>query len=422
MILRGAYRFLSALAGPILKVWLKVRARRGKEDASRLSERVGIASLARPEGSLAWVHAASVGESLSILPLIEALKARGWHAVITTGTVTSAQLLKDRLPANAVHQFAPLDRRAWVERFFDHWRPDLVLWTESELWPNSLAVIAARNVPSALVNARMSDRAFRGWQRRQAWAAHLLGGFSTILAQSEEDARRFTALGGGNVHAVGNLKYAAEFLPVDSDKLDTLRAAIGARPVWLAASIHPGEDEAVASAQQVISQRYPELLTIVVPRHPNRGLEMAASISKAGLKVARRSANDSIVSGTNVYMADTLGELGLFYTLCDIVFIGKSLATGGGQNPVEPAQSGCALLFGPDMSNFRDAAFDLLKCGAAIEIVDGPKLGAAVSRLLEDESARMAMIDASHQIVMQRGGSAAETITHLETLLAQSLS
>ena len=419
-MVRGAYRFLSGLAGPFLKVWLKVRARRGKEDASRLSERFGIASLARPEGLLAWVHAASVGESLSVLPLIEALKARGWQTVITTGTVTSAQLLKDRLPANAVHQFAPLDRRTWVERFFDHWRPDIVLWTESELWPNALAAIAARNVPLALVNGRMSDRAFRGWQRRRAWAGDLLGSFSTILAQSEEDARRFTALGGGNVHAVGNLKYAAEALPVDPEKLDTLRAAIGSRPVWLAASTHPGEESAVTSAHQIIAHRFPELLTIVVPRHPNRGLEIAESMSKAGLKVARRSTNDSIVSGTDVYVADTMGELGLFYTLCKIVFVGKSLATGGGQNPVEPAQSGCALLFGPDMSNFRDAASDFLKCGAATEIANGPALGAAVSRLLEDGTARAAMMEASRQSVVQRAGSAAETIAHLEPLLAQS--
>jgi 3-deoxy-D-manno-octulosonic-acid transferase len=419
-MLRSAYRFLSDLAGPFLTLWLKVRARRGKEDPSRLSERLGIASMPRPNGPLAWLHAASVGEALSVLPVIAALRDQGWHTVITTGTITSARVLKDRLPAGAIHQFAPLDRRAWVRRFVEYWSPDLVLWTESELWPNTLAAIAAQNIPSVLVNGRLSDRAFRGWKRRQALAAHLVGGFSLILAQSAEDARRFTALGGGTVHAVGNLKFAAGILPVDHAQLDVLREQINNRPVWLAASIHPGEDTAIIDVHRQIALHHPKLLTIAVPRHPDRGRAMASSMANAGLIVARRGAVESISADTAVYVADTMGELGVFYALCDIVFVGKSLAIGGGQNPVEPAQSGCALIFGPDMSNFRDLASELLDCGAALQVTDASTLGVAVSRLLDDTAARTAMIDASRKLMARHRECAAETLTHLKPYLAQS--
>ena len=422
MMLRGAYRILSELAGPFLTLWLKARARRGKEDPTRLSERFGIASISRPEGPVAWLHAASVGESLSILPLAAALEERGWRAVITTGTVTSARLLKDRLPDGAVHQFVPLDRRAWVQHFIDHWRPNLVLWTESELWPNTLSVIAAQNIPSVLINGRLSERALRGWRRWRNFAAHTVGNFSMILAQSVEDARRFTVLGGHNVHAVGNLKFAAGPLPVDPTKLSGLHEQIGQRPVWLAASIHPGEDVAAIYAHQRIARHYPGLLTIVVPRHPDRGAEMVSSMSKAGLNVARRGAGDLLAASIDIYMADTMGELGLFYALCDIVFIGKSLAVGGGQNPMEPAHSGCAVLFGPDMSNFREAASELLDCGAALQIADASTLSAAISRLLGDATTRTAMIDASRKMVARHSESVAETLGHLKPFLAQSSS
>lgn len=419
-MLRGAYRILSDLAGPVLTLWLIARARRGKEDACRLPERFGIASVPRPEGRLVWLHAASVGESLSILPLITALKERGWQIVVTTGTVTSARVMLDRLPSGAIHQFVPLDRRAWVQRFTDHWRPNLVLWTESELWPNMLALISDRGIPSALINARMSDRTLHGWQRWPTFAAQIVGSFTTILAQSSEDARRFSVLGGKNVHIVGNLKYAASALPIDEIKLSALRAQIGPHPVWLAASIHPGEDLAALTAHRHIAEHHPDLLTIIVPRHPERAEDMAATIQKAGLTVARRSAGESIQARTSFYIADTMGELGLFYALCDIVFIGKTLAVGGGQNPMEPAQSGCALLFGPDMSNFREVASELLASGGAIEVTDASALGAVVNRLLGNASERNAMIKTSGHVVTRHNGALAETLTHLNPFLDQS--
>ncbi len=421
-MLRGAYRLFSDLAGPVLPLWLKARARRGKEDARRLPERYGIASAPRPEGRLVWLHAASVGESLSILPLVAALKERSWQIVVTTGTVTSARVMQDRLPPGAAHQFVPLDRRAWVERFLTHWRPDLVLWTESELWPNMLALISAAGIPSVLINGRMSDRTFRGWQRWRSLGTQLVGSFTAILAQSSEDARRFSDLGGKTVHTVGNLKFAANVLPVDGEKLSALRAQIGPRPLWLAASIHPGEDRATLTAHRRSAEQHPNLLTVIVPRHPERANEMAASILKAGFTAARRSAGEPVRTETSFYIADTIGELGLFYTLSDIVFVGKTLAVGGGQNPVEPAQSGCALLFGPDMSNFREVASELLADGAAIEVADADDLGAAVARLLGNSYERTAMIEASGQAIARHSGALAETLARLNPFLEQTSS
>lgn len=422
MMLRSAYSVLSSLAGPFLKVWLKIRAQRGKEIANRIPERFGIAREVRPSGRLAWVHAASVGESLSVLPLIKALNAHGWRCVITTGTVTSAELLKDRLPSNAIHQFAPLDRRVWVERFYDHWHPDLILWTESELWPNTLTTITTRGTPAILVNGRLSDRAYNGWHRRKAWAGHLLASFSTILTQSDEDARRFETLGGRNVHTVGNLKYSGDVLPADTEKLNALRSEIISRPVWLAASIHPGEETAIALAHKITQRSHPDILTIVVPRHPDRAAAMVSLFSEAGLKVAQRSKGDPIAASTDIYLADTMGEMGVFYTACDIVFIGKSLAVGGGQNPVEPVQLGGAVLFGPSMANFRDISTELLECGAAGEVKDGQELGAAIIRLLDDEGAREAMIEAGRQTLTRNREAVSETLKHLEPYLGHSLS
>lgn len=419
-MLRGAYRILSDLAGPALTLWLKARARRGKEDARRLPERFGIASEPRPDGRVVWLHAASVGESLSVLPLVTALKDRGWRIVVTTGTITSARIMKDRLPADAIHQFIPLDRRPWAKRFLGHWRPDLVLWTESELWPNMLSLIAELNIPAVLINGRLSDRALRGWRRWPRFGAQVIGCFTTILAQSPEDARRFTVLGGKNVHSVGNLKFAASALPVDDIKLGALRAQIGGRPLWLAASIHPGEDLAALTAHRHIAENRPDLLTIIVPRHPKRAADMAASIMTSGFAAVRRSAGEPINPNTPFYIADTIGEMGLFYALSDIVFIGKTLAVGGGQNPVEPAQSGCALVFGPDMSNFREVASELLTCGAAVEVADADTLGAVVSRLIGTPSECAAMIKASEHAIARHSSALAETLAHLTLFMDQS--
>lgn len=422
-MLYGAYRLLTHAAGPFIPRWLDLRARRGKEDPSRLNERRGQSLLPRPAGRLVWFHAASIGEALSILPLVDAAAAQNWNVLVTTGTVTSARLMAERLPkehsgVRVFHQYAPLDRPAWIGRFLDHWSPDLVLWTESELWPNTLIEIAARKIPAVLLNARLSDKTFRGWKRWPGFAKHILGAFTLVIAQSDQDNERFAALGAAHVVGAGNLKHAAAPLPCDESALANLRAAIGNRPHWLASSIHPGEDIIVAEAHHALKTRHPGLLTIIVPRHPARAAEMSAALAAKALKVARRSMGDLVTPDTDIYIGDTLGELGVFYRLCNLVFIGKSLAVGGGQNPAEPAQLGCALLFGPDMSNFRDAAADFIACRAAIEVKNGAALAAAVDWLLQDERTRKRMGEAAHTEMVRHRGAIRETLAHLGPFLA----
>jgi 3-deoxy-D-manno-octulosonic-acid transferase len=408
-MLHVAYPLLTDLAGPALTPWLRLRARRGKEIPERLPERMGEASRPRPEGKLAWFHGASVGEALSLLPLIAKVRTAGWQVLVTTGTVTSAKLLAERLPEGAIHQFIPLDRAAWIARFLDHWRPDLVIWTESELWPNTLFALSARSIPAVLVNARLSDRAFRGWRRWRHFATSTLAGFRLILAQSELDRSRFATLGGRDVRLAGNIKLAAPPLPGDEAALATLRSAIGARPHWLAASIHPGEDAIVAAAHATLARAHSKLLTIIVPRHPERGAAMEAACAAAGARVARRSTGAPITGETDVYIADTMGELGVMYRAADLVFVGKSLSVGGGQNPAEPALLGCALVFGPDMSNFRDTAAMLLQAGGAEQVADAAGLARAVGALLADPARRRTMGDAAKATIAAHSAALDDT-------------
>lgn len=416
-MLRGLYAALTTAAGPALDLWLRRRLARGKEIAGRMEERKGRATAARPGDKLVWFHGASVGECLSLLPLIADIAARDCRVLVTSGTVTSAAVLAERLPPGVIHQFIPLDRPAWVNRFLDHWRPDAVLWAESELWPNMLGALARRKIAAVLVNARLSDAAFAGWRRWPGFARETLGAFTLVLAQSETDRARFAALGARDVRISGNIKLAAPPLPADPQALHALKGQIGTRPCWLAASIHPGEDYAAGAVHQEVAPHHPGLLTLVVPRHPERGPEMAAVMGKLGLTSARRAAGDALTPATQVYIADTMGELGLFYRLAPIVFPGKSLAVGGGQNPAEPAALGCALVLGPDMSNFRDITAELLASNGAVQVADGAALAEAVEMLLGDETRRRDLAAHAQAMMQRHQGAVAETLRHIAPLL-----
>ena len=416
-MLRGLYAVLTGGAGPALGLWLERRLRRGKELPGRLPERRGVAGLPRPAGRLVWFHGASVGECLSLLPLIADITSRGFKILVTSGTVTSAALLAERLPAGAVHQFMPLDRRAWVDRFLDHWRPDLVVWAESELWPNMLGAIARRKIPTVLVNGRLSDRAFKGWRRWPAFAGETLSAFSFVIAQSVSDGARFTTLGAKDTRISGNIKLASPPLPADPEAVEAVRTAIGARSCWLAASIHPGEDYVASAVHHELAPLHPGLLTIIVPRHPERGPEMAAAMRTAGLTVARRAAGEALTPATQVYIADTMGELGLFYRAAPVAFLGKSLAVGGGQNPVEAAALGSALILGPDMSNFREITAELLDADAAVQVADGAALAEALDALLQDPVRRDALKVNAGAVMRRHQDAVAETLRHIAPLL-----
>jgi len=365
MMLR-LYKNAARIAPPALRYMLRKRAARGKEISARLPEREGISTLQRPHGKLVWVHAASVGETMSVLPVLQELSGR-IHILLTTGTVTSAQLAAERLPQGAIHQFVPLDVPAWAARFLAHWRPDVAVFLESEIWPNLLAGCDALHIPRLLLNARISGNSTANWRHVPKLARRLLGGFSAILAQSAQDAVNFRLLG-GRVLEWGNLKFVAAPLPVDTAALAVLQAQIPG-PVWLAASTHPGEEKIIATAHADLLAQCPDLVTIIAPRHPERGPEVAALCGGAPSRALGQAPEPG-----KIYVADTLGELGLFYRLAPFAFIGNSLVGHGGHNIIEPALLARAVIAGPHLENFMEAAALLRAANMLVEVEDATSL------------------------------------------------
>jgi len=413
------YRFLTWLAAPALHVYLRMRRIRGKEDRTHFPERFGIASLARPEGRLVWCHAASVGESLSVLSLIEAIIKNfpEWKVLLTTGTVSSAKLLSKRLPNGAIHQYVPVDKTSYVARFLDHWRPDLALCVESELWPNMLSELKRRNIPAALLNGRMSEKTFGRWNLAGGMAREIMKTFSLVLAQTGEEGDRFSALGASNVHCIGNLKFAAAPLPCDELELDRLRLQAGTRPVWLMASTHQGEEETALSVHAHLRAQWPDLLTIIVPRHPERGESIMKLIGRVGLRGVLRSRQKNIQQQTEIYLVDTMGELGLFYRLASVVCVGGTF-TWKGHNPIEPAQLGCAVLFGPDMTNFASIAEEMLASRAAFQVHSANELAVRLEQLLSAPEDMFALANSGRAFVEQKRGVLEETLRLLTPWLS----
>ena len=404
-----AWRAGATLLSPVLPLHLARRAACGKEVADRLRERWGDGAGRQP-GRLFWMHAASVGETLSVIPVLGAMGRRdpALRFLVTTGTVTSAELLARRLPAalapRVAHRFVPLDVPAWTERFLEGWRPDAGAFVESELWPNLLAAAARRGVPMALVNGRMSPRSATRWRRAPGLARATLGTFRLVLARSDGDAARLGQLGAHAARCWGDLKAAAPPLPADPATVAALREVIGARPVFLAASTHPGEEAMVLAAHRSLSADLPGLLTIIVPRHPERGAQVATLAEAAGLPAARRSLGSAPGREVAVYVADTLGELGIFYRLCGVALVGGSLVPHGGQNPLEPARLGCPILFGPHMWNFEEPVARLLAGGGALQIEDAGALAPAIGNMLSEPARARALGEAAAAVADSHAG------------------
>jgi 3-deoxy-D-manno-octulosonic-acid transferase len=384
------YSALTRPLAPMAMLYLAQRRRCGKEHPVRFRERRGIPSVTRPDSPLVWIHAASVGEATAILGLIEYLldTRPDLEILVTTGTVTSARLLETRLPARARHQFVPADLPSWTARFLDEWRPDLAFWVESELWPNLVFAAHARRIPMVLINARLSARSYGRWRHWPGMIRPILSAFDLCLAQDQQQAERFRSLGARQVGAIGDLKAAGPALPFDRAELSYLRHAIGSRPMWLAASTHAGEEKVAARVHHELAAHHPGLLTIIVPRHPARGGAIGAMLAEQGLRIARRARGDPVTRDTQVYLADTMGELGLFYRLAGIAFVGGSLVAKGGHNPFEAARLGCAVLHGPEMSNCAAMAAALAAAGAAETVGDAAALAQSVSALLADQRLR----------------------------------
>lgn len=418
-VLIGLYRTATLALTPFARLLLRSRLKRGKEDAARIGERFGIASTPRPKGPLVWLHGASVGEVLSVLPMIDRLRARGFRVLLTSGTVTSAKLAASRLPAGVTHQYVPLDSPVFLRRFLDHWRPRLVLVAESELWPNLVIEVNARHIPLVLVNARMSPRSFASWRRLPRTVAALLARIDLTLAQTEGDGQRYSRLGTPRVNATGNLKFDAPPPPVDGPALAALQKAIAGRRVWLAASTHPGEDEIVLAAHRMLTADIPDLLTIIAPRHPGRGTGIVQLANEAQVPAVLRSDGYLPDHGTGLYVADTIGELGLFYSLAPVALIGGSLVAHGGQNPIEPARMGAAVLHGPHVGSFEDIYRSLDQAGGAEQVQEAGALAAAVRALLNDEARRTHMTEAAQATIAGFGGALERTLAAIDPYLVQ---
>jgi 3-deoxy-D-manno-octulosonic-acid transferase len=414
------YQFASFAAAPFAAPRLLARRLdRGKEHPTRLAERRGEASEPRPNGPLIWLHSASVGEMLAVVPLIERIRAQGFAVLVTSGTVTSAALAEHRLPPGALHQFIPLDAPRYVGRFLDHWQPDLALFVESDLWPNLIMAAARRRIPMIMVNGRLSERSFRRWRLVPSVIAALLSRFDLCLTQSAADANRYGQLGAPRVNSTGNLKLDVPPPPVDDAALHKLKAVIGSRPVIAAASTHAGEETTVIAAHRRLRAKIPALLTVIAPRDPARGESIAEIAKVAGLSVGLRSRDELPNKDIDIYVADTLGELGLIYRIAPIVFMGGSLASHGGQNPIEAIRLDAAVVHGPNVWNFAEIYATLDQADAARLVTDEETLLAGLGDWLGNPAARKAVTEAAGKTVRQLGGALERTLAALDPYFIQ---
>ncbi len=423
MPLRHAYALFSAASGPVLRALLGWRRKKDKEDPHRLVERMGQPSQVRPDGRLIWFHGASVGESQTVLPLIDALLAddASLSVLITTGTRTSAELLAGSLPERAFHQYAPLDNPHWIKRFLAHWRPDCAVWIESELWPNMIGLTAKQGIPLALINARLSARSARRWRRvGRAFFASILARFDLILAQDEAVARRFERDLGVSVDGIANLKQIFDRPRQVPDaalpKLDALRCY---PKCWLAASTHPGEESLVFASAVQLGQRFDGLVTVLAPRHPDRVPELVSEAEATGLSVTLMSRwQPEQDPKPEVLIVDSMGLLQGLYAAVPISFLGGSMNLGlGGHNAFEPLRAPTCLIFGPDMANLRRVADDLIATGAARQIDDGQALTDVVASLLDSPEQQSAMMAAAERFSLQDQRRSQAVLAALRALL-----
>lgn len=416
-MLKTLYKGVATALSPILKhVYLKHFLRSGEGDPSRLPERWGVPSQLRPEGDLIWFHAASVGEVVSLRPVLKRFQEefKNLNVLVTTGTLTSAKVIAPHLPDSYIHQLIPLDVPQWVDRFLEYWHPKAGIFIESDLWPNLLFSCKEKQVPLLLLNAHVSTQSYHRWQKVPTFAKSVLGCIDEALAKSPAIAENLRRLGVPKVRASGNLKFMADPLTYDADTFQMLQGRIAGRPVWVAASTHAGEEEQIAQAHRLIKKTLKNVLTILVPRHPHRGAKVCTLLRKEGLNVAQRSNSEPIQEGTDIYLADTIGELGLFYKISEIAFIGgsfvpESLILVGGHNPIEAAKLGCAMIWGPNIHKQLEIAEVL---GPAIQSVQNPsELADVVVDLFQNKEKRSQQIHKAQEILDSQANTLDEVLT-----------
>lgn len=417
-----SYRIMTYFGTPLLWLLLYYRLRKGKEEASRLKERRGIPTRPSPKGHLVWLHAASVGEAQSALILIEkiSLHSPGTQFLVTSGTVTSAALMAKRLPDYATHQYIPLDQSNWINRFLDHWQPDLAIWMESELWPNLLRCTKSRRIPAILINARLSFQSYHRWRFLKKIAEKLLRSFKLILAQTEQDAKYFEKLGAKNIFVTDNIKYSAAPLPANQEDLQALQEVTKDRKIWLYASTHAGEEEMACRIHMQLKEKHAGLLTIIVPRHPERRNDIEQQCKIIGTEVTLRGENKNLPTDkTDIYIADTLGELGLFYRLSPIAVIGRSFSYdgGGGHNPIEAAQLDCAILTGPNVQYQQKLFSDMITHNAAKQVQDEESLLNEIDKLLSEDTYRQNFIESAARYADEKSNNIDVVIEHIKPFI-----
>jgi 3-deoxy-D-manno-octulosonic-acid transferase len=387
-MLLSLYKTALSAATPLLESHLTKRMANGKEDPARAHERRGLPQRARGTGPLVWLHGASVGESVALLSTVGRIRKDypGFQVMVTTGTVSSAKMMADRLPEGAFHQYIPVDHPRWAASFLEHWKPDLVIWSESDFWPAMLSEIRARKIPAVLLNGCMSEQSFRKWRIGRGLIRSALQAFDLVLAQNPGHAERLLASGARNVKVSANLKYASDKLPFDPAKREELQQATAGRTVIVWASSHPGEEEIMCRIHAAMKQKHPQLLTVIVPRHVHRGAEARAVIENAGLKVSVRSEGAMPQPQDDIYLADTMGELGLFYRLAAVAIVGGSFCFRS-HNPIEPAQLGCVVMYGPVTGHIQSLCDDFEARRAAIRVPDAAALQEKIAAYLDNPAA-----------------------------------
>ena len=413
----SSYRIAGYAASPLAPLLVALRARKGKEIPARCKERYGKTTIARPAGPLIWVHAASVGETNAVLPLINLITETGTQVLLTTVTVTSAQVARKHLPNGAFHQFVPFDMAPFVNRFINFWRPDLALFVESEIWPNILSELNNRDIPMIVVNGRMSERSFERWSKFPSAFRQMFGNVPMCLAQTEEDRDRYTRLGVAQVEVTGNLKFDVPPPQADEMQLLRMRQDIGNRPVWVAASTHPGEERLLAQAHSRMAVRIPNLLTIIVPRHPERSHDIMKELVGVVPRIQCRSDEPDLFPKTDIYLADTIGEMGLFYRLSRIAFVGGSLVNHGGQNPIEPARLGCTILHGPSVGNFHNIYDALDQTGGAQCLHNERELIQTLARLMSSPAEIDRRVELARRALRPFSGALDKTMMALNPFL-----
>ncbi len=414
------YRLISILIYPLLALFLFYRVYKKKEDKIRLKERFGYASTNRPEGRIIWVHAVSVGEANSALTLIEELLKFSSEISIlfTTTTLTSAEIIAKKLPAfhgRVIHQFLPLDSYFCVKRFLNFWKIRSAIFVESEIWPNFIFEARRLGISSFLVNARISKKSFKKWLFAKELGFNIFDYFAAIFVQMEEDKKRFEQLTNQEILFYGNLKSQAQDLLVDEKKLTELKSQIAARRFWLASSTHRGEEEFVIDTHKKLKKDFPDLLTILVPRHPNRVNEIKLLLKD--FKVAKRSKNETITNTTDFYIADTLGEMGIFYSLAPFTFLGGSLFPIGGHNPFEPIKLGCTVITGRDTFNFKEIYEKLEKENACTIINSGNELPTIVKNFLQNSNNAQAISHKALKLMNNSENIAKKIVKKIDQIL-----